>query len=286
MDNPVSLDLLSRTPLDPNCTYPCGRTAVIFIHGITGDRSTWGTWPELLRDDQALKEEIGIFDVYLVGYYSSLNEGPSVPSISRALGRLLDDRLFRKGYSKIVLICHSLGGILCREHLLHVKLRWGHAYLSLFRATITLGTPLQGSEQANRWIVRASANEQVRVLRTIDVNDFLQLLDNSTQEFTEKRETLGCPELQLYAGYETLETPLIEGTPLPKWEVVSKASATHGVPSARQQGFDKDHRQLVKPTNRGDLVYKWVAGILRACREGGICSTPIPAGCGRPPWIP
>jgi hypothetical protein len=139
---------------------------------------------------------------------------------------------------------------------------------------------------ANLLLVRASANEQVRALRPVDVNDFLQLLANSTEEFTQKRETLGCPEVQLYAGYEMRDTPLIEGVPLPKWRVVSERSATAGVSGQHTEGFDKDHRELVKPADRSDAVYNWVRGILRTCRpNGGSCSAAISSRCGRPSWL-
>jgi pimeloyl-ACP methyl ester carboxylesterase len=295
MDNPVSITPIPRTVPDPGCHVPCERVAVIFVHGITGSSTTWKNgeieWPKLLADDRELQAEIGVdLDVYRVDYYSYLNEGPSVPRISKALSQELDSQLFGepfqgKGYTKIVMICHSLGGILCREHLLHVKLRWGHAFLSLFRATITLGTPLRGSTLANLWIVRASGNEQVRVLRPDDVNDFLQLLANSTEEFTQKRFTLNCPEISFYAGFEQNDTPLIEGTPIPTTRVVSEESATQGIPLLRTRGFAKDHRQLVRPANRSDEVYRWVADILRECRLGGACSAPIGLDCGRPAWL-
>jgi hypothetical protein len=148
-----------------------------------------------------------------------------------------------------------------------------------------LGTPLSGSNLANLWIVRASANEQTRVLRPVDVNDFLQLLSNSTNEFTAKRVTLQCPEIGFYAGFEQNETPLIEGTLFPTALVVSETSATEGVPPGHTMGFAKDHRQLVRPANRSDGVYMWVADILRTCRLGGACGASIGSECGRPVWL-
>ena len=294
MQDPVQISDIGRTPPNGPCQYPCNRVAVIFIHGITGDSTTWsnGTveWPKLLADDSDLQTELGTaLDVYRVDYFSQLNEGPSVTTINKNLSAKLDEKLFGRplggrGYSKIVLVCHSLGGILCRNYLLHVKLRWGHAFLSLFRATITLGTPLEGSDLANLTLVRASSNEQVRVLRPIDFNDFLQLLHESTQEFTQKRQTLGCPEVQFYAGYEMRDTPLVEGIPFPTLRIVSQQSATAGVQHTK--GFDKNHRELVKPANRSDAVYDWVRGILRTCGpNGGACSAAIDRTCGRPSWL-
>jgi hypothetical protein len=87
MQNPVSVDLVKRTvdPL-PDCNYPCNRTAIIFIHGITSDSTAWqnkttGTfWPKLLTEDSDLQTQIDqYFDVYQVTYFSERNQGPSVP---------------------------------------------------------------------------------------------------------------------------------------------------------------------------------------------------------------
>jgi len=143
------------------------------------------------------------------------------------------------------MVCHSLGGILCRNYLLHVKLRWGHQFLSLMRATITLGTPLSGSELANFLVL--SSNEQSRVLRPQDVNDFLQLLNESTAEFELKRNYLSCPPIVLYAGYAKHDTPLVEGVPVPFYRVVPQDSATLDVDARYTKGFEMDHRQLAKP---------------------------------------
>lgn len=278
MAETVTLKRVSETP----CSAPCNRVAVIFVHGITGDSNTWknqaSDWPLLLAKDPAIGSDLV---VYRVDYYSRRNEGPSVPSLSKKLGMILDDELFRDGqYSKVIMVCHSLGGILCRGYLLHVKLRWGHAYLSLFRAVFTLGTPLEGSSLAN--FVTISRNEQFRVLRPKQKNDFLQLLENSTDEYLEKRGMMGCPDIQFYAGFETLPTPLREGFSFPSAILVTRQSATKR--SQISMGFLKNHIELVKPADRNDAVYRWVQENIQTCQRGN-CDRPIEIMCGRPPWL-
>jgi hypothetical protein len=108
-----------------------------------------------------------------------------------------------------------------------------------------VGTPLKGALLANHLLVRASGNEQMRVLRPEDVNDFLQLLNKSTDEFTAKRLTLNCPEIAFFAGFEQNPTPVFEGnqfptalvptTLVPKEIAVSKESATQRHPTRRYQ---------------------------------------------------
>jgi hypothetical protein len=164
----------------------------------------------------------------------------------------------------------------------------------LIRATITLGTPLSGVGLANFLVL--SSNEQGRVLRPQDVNDFLQLLNESTAEFEEKRNYLSCPRIVLYAGYEEDDTPLVEGIPIPFYRVVPRDSAIAGVDTSYTKGFKMDHRQLAKPADREALQYKWVKGILRACNSetrdvnpttGEImeCGAQASNICGLPPWM-
>jgi pimeloyl-ACP methyl ester carboxylesterase len=79
------------------------------------------------------------------------------------LEKELDALMLQTRYAKVIFICHSLGGIVARQYLLHVKNRCGHTALGRFRLVITLGTPMQGSALA-RLAVLASSNEQLRVL--------------------------------------------------------------------------------------------------------------------------
>lgn len=303
MEHPVEVLDIHRSPPNLPCADPCNRTAVLFVHGFNGDRTTWQNgdvqWPELLADDPQIGSDL---DVYRLDYFSTLTQGAAVPKLSKMIAERLDQKFFgdsaqpspQTAYSKIVMVCHSLGGILCRNYLLHVKLRWGHQFLSLMRATITLGTPLNGSELANFLVL--SSNEQRRVLRPQDVNDFLQLLNDSTAEFELKRNYLSCPRIVLYAGYEMQDTPLVEGVPIPFYRVVPQDSATLDVNTSYTKGFAMDHRQLAKPADRDAPQYKWVKNILQACKSetrdispttGEIteCGERASYICGQPPWM-
>ena len=86
-------------------------------------------------------------------------------------------------YAKVIFICQSLGGIVARQYLLHVKNRYGHTALGHFRLVITLGTPMQGSS-LTRLAVLASSNEQLRVLGPIRRNDYLQLLNHTVLDLS------------------------------------------------------------------------------------------------------
>src|SRR4051794_30301266 len=100
---PTSSNIVTLSPEQSTCNYPCGRVAVIFVHGITGDATTWTatgqpSWPELLANDPLVGQKL---DVYRLDYFSQLNDGASASKISEKIGEKLDALLFNAGYSKI-----------------------------------------------------------------------------------------------------------------------------------------------------------------------------------------
>ena len=258
------------------CATPCERAAVVFIHGILGSKETWqsGTtfWPTLLASDPNIGDKV---DVYRVDFDSYLfAPGPSLVDVLRELQERLDSLLEAKQYSKVFLVGHSLGGNIARDYLLHIKAKYGHRALSIFRVTYTLGTPMLGSSLTSLASF-ASQNQQLRVLLPIKVNDFQQLLNLTLEDIVNKHHQVYCPEMSVFAAYETKPMGLAG-------IVVTKESATGYANTT--QGFDKNHSTLVKPQDRSDLVYRWVADSMGTCIAGrDYCSTPILPDCGRLP---
>ena len=243
------------------CAEPCDRAAVVFIHGYTGARETWTSgqayWPALLAGDSDLKDRL---DIYSVVYDSFLFSGPPIREVVADLGKELDALMVQKRYAKVIFICHSLGGIIARQYLLHVKNRYGHTALGRFRLVITLGTPMQGSSLV-RLAELASSNEQLRVLGPIRTNDYLQLLIDTVRDFTAKHE--GCPSLKVFAAYEELG---VTGVGI----VVDKESAT--LDASEVKGFNRDHISLPKPAGTSDEVYVWAKRSMVDCLDGlGAC---------------
>jgi pimeloyl-ACP methyl ester carboxylesterase len=244
----------------------CG--AVIFIHGITGSKETWGNpagnlyWPTMLVSQTALSNEI---DIYQIDYDSRLFDGPAAVAIETDIEKSLDKLILEKQYSKIVFVAHSLGGILARTYLLHVKHTFGHAALSRFRLVITLGTPNEGSSLANLGRL-ATDNEQIRVLRPIDVNDFQQLVNKSMREIQEKHE--GCPSLRTFAAFEK-KPVLLLGI------IVEEASATKD--AFAKIGFERNHMELPKPVSPDDPVYAWATRLVADCVRNDNSACPLPS---------
>jgi len=230
----------------------------VFFHGILGSRETWRNsaetdyWPTMLAADPDIKERI---EVFRVDYDSFLfSSGPAMVDVSKAVADKLDTLFKRQKYRRAFLIGHSLGGNVARQYLLHVNNRYGHRALSTFRLVFTLGTPMEGSSLAT--IARlASANQQLRVLQPIRVNDFQQLLNATMDDLTAKHRGV-CPSLRVLSAFETKPVAVVG-------IVVSKESATKYADESL--GFDRDHFGLAKPADRNDSLYLWVKDNLLAC---------------------
>lgn len=259
-----------------SCPVPCTRAAVVFIHGILGSRETWQNgssfWPTLLATDPAIGEKV---DVYRVDFDSYMFlEGPSLVDVLTELQDRLDTLLETKKYNKVFLVGHSLGGNIARAYLLHIKAKYGHRTLSAFRVTYTLGTPMLGSSLASI-AAFASQNQQLRVLLPIKINDFQQLLNVTLNDVENKHHQVFCPPMILFSAYEKQPMGLMG-------IVVPEQSATMN--AYKKQGFDKNHSTLVKPMDRADPVYRWVADSMATCiAEQDYCRTPILPECGRLP---
>ena len=245
-----------------NCDAPCSRMAVLFIHGLAGSKETWlnsrsGTyWPDLIATDINLSE---LIEVYRVDYDSFLfSEGPSIVEVLIALQNKLDLLFEEKQFSRVVLVGHSLGGNIARAYLMHVKAKYGHGVLSHFQLTITLGTPMKGSSFANIGRL-VSANQQLRILRPIRINDFQQLLNATLVDIVNKHHRAYCGNLNIHAAYE--ERGIFDiGL------IVSKESAT--AYSDLSRGFPRDHMELAKPVDKDDPIHLWVAEQISACALG------------------
>lgn len=255
------------------CTAPCQRAAVVFIHGVMGSKETWqngtASWPNLLATDPIVGDNV---DVYRVDFDSYLfSPGPSLVDVLIELEQQLDHLFETKQFPTVFLVGHSLGGNVARAYLLHIKAKYGHRVLSKFRVTYTLGTPMLGSSLASLASF-VSQNQHLRVLLPIKVNDLMQLLNKTLIEILSKHSDVSCPKMSFFAAYEQL--------PMGVAIVVSEESATRFADVS--EGFLKDHSTLVKPQGRSDLVYKWVTGSMATCIAGtDYCSQPILPECGR-----
>ncbi|MGF1650027.1 MAG: alpha/beta fold hydrolase, partial [Hyphomicrobiaceae bacterium] len=105
----------ARTPV-PNRQHVTPQRLIVFIHGLLGSgETTWGQFPALLR---AHPELVADYDVMTFGYRSGILELQQVPTLEQ-VAQFLDLEVETKlrNYSEIVLVAHSMGGLVARRYL-------------------------------------------------------------------------------------------------------------------------------------------------------------------------
>src|ERR1022692_3936539 len=92
---------------------------ILFVHGLGGDaRTTWGIFPQLIQNDPELQS----YDLHFFSYPTSLfslpwsKKYPKIQMLAEALRTDIENRFAKQ--SNIILVCHSLGGLIGRKYLL------------------------------------------------------------------------------------------------------------------------------------------------------------------------
>jgi triacylglycerol esterase/lipase EstA (alpha/beta hydrolase family) len=95
------------------------KSLLIFIHGLTGNgKDTWGNFPSLIEKDARLGET---FDVKHFEYTTKKFDLPFTDKSSpiHHLAETLEGKINNnyREYKNIILICHSMGGLIARKYL-------------------------------------------------------------------------------------------------------------------------------------------------------------------------
>jgi HAD superfamily phosphoserine phosphatase-like hydrolase len=92
---------------------------ILFVYGLGGDpQNTWGNFPAIIRSDPKLQE----YDIGFFRYPTSLfrlpfsKKYPKIQTLADALRTVIENKY--ADYKSIILVCHSLGGLIGRKYLL------------------------------------------------------------------------------------------------------------------------------------------------------------------------
>ena len=221
--------------------------AVFFIHGFTGNAAgTWGDFPALLVADPELTE----FDVFSWGYPTQLNlayaitrhfwtDDPNIETIGMGLRTLLAN--FAQHYNKLVLVGHSMGGLVIQSFIIEELLRDRHEHLDRLTEVVLYGTPSGGLKKAG---LGAFLKNQIA-----DMNfygEFIKKLRSEWQRLIDDRRASSAQQrpfrLTLVAGMKDSFVPpdsSLDPFPLDEKEIVPG-----------------DHTSMVKPTPGNDLALR------------------------------
>lgn len=227
---------------------------IIFVHGLGGSRygekATWGNFPKFIFED--IQADIGMYEYKTL--FSRLKFWTSISLKEEAeifAGIIRDDL---KNYKTIVLIGHSMGGLLCRATISRLVRTSEKSILSpagerniLSRigGLILMATPQLGSARVPKWLSFLSSD--FYALR--NHNDFISEINDTFED-------------HLYLDEHSVA---VDRTTIPTWAVISAPdfwvdhqSAGFGLVSNRKKIVHGCHTDIVKPTNKESDVYSWV----------------------------
>ncbi len=234
---------------------------VIFFHGLGGDAHT--TW-QADKDDKAtfwlpwLAQDIEGLSVYSVGYEAPASDRDHATMhpatlASNALNRLLVDPRLRE--DNIILIGHSLGGLIIKMMLRKAELEHKEAFLERVRKVIFLATPHSGADLARlanllRILVRPSS-----ATLALSRNDaYLRELNEGYRDLARDREIAHLVLTEhkpLIVRYEKFGITWFHRN---LGMIVKPDQADPGV-STNPIPIPADHIEIAKPVNRDSEIY-------------------------------
>jgi pimeloyl-ACP methyl ester carboxylesterase len=260
---------IQSTYLDRSPQTAKGRNdCVVFVHGIFGADSSWGSdqsaLPRLLADDPELS---GRVDVFLFEYSTPwLRNANRIPDLAEQLRGALDDNDVWS-HDKVIFVAHSMGGLIVRQYLSVHREHVSQVPMMYFYAVPTNGAPVTAVAQ------KISDNPQLRGMLPLEGNDFLDSLTYSwLADDKLKNLTTSC-------AFESDDTYGIRI--VPQESAIALCSSVDPLTA--------DHITIVKPRDAHDPKFTRLdTNIRNSLRQASIPHPEIPNGqdSGSTPSLP
>ena len=249
------------------------RNLVVFVHGLNGDRyGTWGNFPKFLFDD-CPHVDVGAYS-YRSGF-KRLFSKESV-SLSTEARIFADDLRDDSQYERIILIGHSMGGLLARSVVKRLQETGQGVALARVKALILMASPQAGSQRgvpgADKLLTDAEVLKAHGPFVTEIDEVFKSHIDNSPEAVSPDK------------------------VHLPVWAVIGAAdkwvdplSAALGLPAGQTKTVHGGHTDIVKPETREDDCYQYTLGLInRRCPPPSVEEEPddLPADAPALPNTP
>lgn len=220
---------------------------ILFIHGLGGDRETWGNFETIIQEDKSFNSSYKVvfyeYNTALLiakGILPALGWGgkllslfvpdkPKIQDVAQLLRSDIDHEY--NHYDDIYLVVHSMGGLVALKYLLD---ELNHKRPIRVKKLLLYDVPHRGSHLAQI----SSLYKHTQILQLAKGSDFLDALTN-THEFKTIEERL---EVKCVICQDDI--------------VVDKESAKAHYRSENIYELPKTHTSIVKPENREDIVYK------------------------------
>jgi pimeloyl-ACP methyl ester carboxylesterase len=219
---------------------------VLFSHGFMGESvATWGGFPSLLQADP----QLGEYDFCFWGYPSSLNpiylvsrlvwsDNPDLDTLGLGLRTFLDNAC--QSYKKIILVAHSMGGLIVQLFILQEITAGRRVHLNRLTEVVLYGTPSGGLVKANL-VDLLLGNDQAADMGRF--GPFIkELRAQWKMRIDDRRATDPSPfRLTLVAGMMD--------------KFVPQTSSLDPFPFDEKEIVPGNHTQMVKPASALDLCY-------------------------------
>ncbi|KAH6635938.1 hypothetical protein F5144DRAFT_161070 [Chaetomium tenue] len=281
---------------------PNAKVDICFVHGLTGNRdSTWTypghaePWPKTLLPKDLPDARLLTFgyDAYVVNNSVASNNRLN-DHASNFMNDLCRGRASAGAQGRpIILVAHSLGGLVCKKAILRSRDNPDRRLRDLFdsvRGIIFMGTPHKGSWMAD-WakvpagalgVVKSVNKSLLQILQTEN-----QLLEDVQITFWEmmRQQREGGRELEVVCFFEELGLPVVG-------PVVSKTSAT--LEGWQSLSIHANHANMVKfPSEEHngyigvkDILWDWQNNVSHRISEDDNLFLQIfsPASCRSNPY--
>lgn len=234
------------------------KNLLIFIHGFTSDSNTWTNslkqaFPEMLLEEDFINNnfDVGYFNYFtklidfkkarfskgivrtLFGNSSKSKKNVGIKNLSDHLKSSID--IYCPDYENIVLIAHSMGGLISKAFILDDINENENTKVKLF---LSLAVPHKGSNWANIGGKLARKNPQV-----IDLKPLSEFLDKVNDEWIQQENSL--PKTIYYYGQFD--------------EIVEEQNAvSFQVGKKLKVACNYDHFDICKPETKDSIVYQGI----------------------------
>ena len=223
---------------------------IVFVHGFnSSNAAAWGQFPSFITEDNNFND----FNVVLAGYDTKLcsrslnsieSEGDHLASFLFALFESKHPK-----YQRIVLVGHSMGGLVIVHALLSLELKHFDTLIDQDLKVLTFGTPYIGVQNVEtvESLFPFCTNKQRE-----ELNVFNPRLDKLTLElmmrFNQPDTGRPTPQIALYTFHG-------------RNDLFVKQTSACGYAKGGCESVDGDHHSIVKPTTRDHLSYTWLQRI-------------------------
>jgi phosphoserine phosphatase/pimeloyl-ACP methyl ester carboxylesterase len=226
---------------------------VIFVHGLGGSRyGTWGSFPRFVYEDNS-NLDVGMYSYRTFFQRLRLTRSIELRDEAGVFADIVRDLTTQTPpYKIIVLIGHSMGGLLCKALIWRLLTSHQENLLASIRGLILMATPQLGSLALPRFLWDLTAD--ARALRPH--GDLIAEITKTFDNYLSPR----------------IDQPLPDRATIPTFVVVAasdqwvdRLSAGLAIPAAQSKTVIGSHTSIVKPRSKESDAYQFVLAKINDC---------------------